>query len=298
VKNPFAQPLMPLQLTMEAPAELLDILELLLEDVVLTITRPLDSVASQLIVIFEDAARDNVMALIANIAERQNAPMPLLHEVRLRDINWAEQVQKDFPAFTVARFYVHGSHVEGVRPMNRFPLLIDAAAAFGTGEHATTSGCLHALAAIKRQRPRVARILDMGCGTAILAIAAARLWKNATIEAYDNDPQAVKVAQHNIRANRTPKPIYAAVSDGYKSCDVKRAQPYDVIVANILARPLMKMARDAKRKLAPHGTLVLSGLLMTQIAMVASSYRMQGLYVTRVYPQGRWAVLELTRKGN
>ena len=294
--NPFAQPVMPLQLTMEAPAELLDILELLLEDVVLTITRPLDSVTSQLIVIFEDAARDEVMALIANIAERQNAPMPVLHEVRLRDINWAEQVQKDFPPFTVARFYVHGSHVEGVPPRNRFPLLIDAAAAFGTGEHATTAGCLRALAAEKQRRTYAPRILDMGCGTAILAIAAARLWKNAEIEAYDNDPQAVRVAQHNIRANRPPKPIYAAVSNGYKYRDVKHARAYDIIVANILARPLMRMAREAARKLAPHATLILSGLLVTQVAMVASSYRMQGLYVREIIPQGRWAVLVLQRR--
>lgn len=295
MKNPFAQPVMPLQLTMQAAPELLDVLELMLEEQVLTITRPVDSVTPQLIVIYEDASKHDVQQMIAQTAERLQMTPPVQHEMRLKDIDWVEQVQKDFPAFALARFFVHGSYHEGGIPANHFPLLIDAAAAFGTGEHATTSGCLQALCLLRKRMPHAPRILDMGCGTAILAVAAAHLWPRANVTAYDNDAGAVRVATHNVCANRKHNHIRCRVSDGYKGSAVQRDAPYEVIVANILARPLMRMAHAAVQCLAPHGVLILSGLLMHQVPMVASAYRAQGLYVQRVLPQGRWAVVVLQK---
>jgi ribosomal protein L11 methyltransferase len=131
----------------------------------------------------------------------------------------------------------------------------------------------------------------MGCGTAILAIGAARLWKSARILACDNDAVAVKVSKHNLKVNRIAARSHAAVSDGYKMRVVRRAEKQEIIVANILAKPLMRMARDAKRQLAPGGTLILSGLLNSQQAMVLAAHRAQGLYLKRRLRYGQWMVL-------
>jgi len=215
--------------------------------------------------------------------------------LQLEPIDWVKQVQKDFPAFTLGRFYVHGSHAKEAPPKNHFPLLIDAAAAFGTGEHATTAGCLLALEQEKKERPHLRHVLDMGCGTAILGIGAAYLWKNARVSACDNDAVAVDVSQVNLKANRIAHRGKAWVSDGYRHGRV-RQQRYEVVVANILAKPLMKMARLAAQSVAPGGTLILSGLLNEQENMVLAAHRMQGLYLKRRLRRGNWSVLVL-RKG-
>jgi ribosomal protein L11 methyltransferase len=180
-------------------------------------------------------------------------------------------------------------------PKNHYPLLIDAVAAFGTGEHATTAGCLLALEELRKKNARPRSVLDVGCGTAILAIGAARLWKGAHILASDNDPVAVRVSQVNLKANQISNRARAFVSDGYKDRRIKRAGKQPVIVANILAKPLMKMARDAARQLAPDGTLILSGLMTDQERMVMYAYGMQGLRLKKRYRRGRWSILVLGR---
>ena len=286
------QPPRPMQITVETAADMLDIIELRMEEVALAITRhvDVDFVVPYLSLIVDQAQVEEVMALIASID-----PAVKLRVMKLDDIDWVSQVQKDFPPFTLGRFYVHAAHAKNTLPPNQYPLLIDAVAAFGTGEHATTAGCLLALEELKRKQARMRSVFDVGCGTAILAIGAARLWKSARILASDNDPVAVRVSAHNLKANRVAAQARAFVSDGYKDRRVKRAGKQQVIVANILARPLMKMARDAAQQLAPGGTLILSGLMTDQEQMVLYAHRLQGLYLHKRYRRGRWSVLVLRK---
>lgn len=302
--NPFAQMKQPVQLSITGPAAMLQAIEDAVEDEVLTLTRMLGNAqveqrkvtpespqrqAVELRLLVDEAHAPFLRGMIAAAA----APfgMAQVEEVRLAEIDWVSKVQEDFPAFTVGPFYVHGRHAEDMPPRNRFPLLIDAAAAFGTGEHATTAGCLLALAQHKKRHPHLPVVVDVGCGTAILAIGAARLWKEARLVACDYDPVAVKVSMHNLRANRVARRSTAFVSNGYKARQIRGEYP--LIVANILARPLMKMARDAACHLAPGGMLILSGLLNTQEPMVLSAHRAQGLYLSHAIRRGGWSVLVL-----
>jgi ribosomal protein L11 methyltransferase len=289
--NPFAQAPRPVQIIVEAAPALLDTLEPLVEEWALAITRYIDAVVPHLVLLVDESQRELVEGLIAG-AE----PIEITRSVRvmkLDEIDWVAQVQKDFPPFRMGPFYVYGSHAREVLPRNHFPLLIDAASAFGTGEHATTAGCLLALAAEKKHRPYAQYVADVGCGTAILAIGARRLWKSARMVVCDNDPVAVDVSRHNLRVNKITARAQAFVSDGYKAYPMRRAGSQEVIVANILARPLMRMAKDAARQLAPGGTLILSGLLRTQEARVLSAHRMQGLYLRKHLRRGQWSVLVL-----
>lgn len=293
-RNPFAQAPQPVQLIVAGEIAMLDAVEFALEEQydceILALTRSIDAVVPHLVILVDEPQRVAAHAVIARAALPFTAPD--IREMRLADIDWVSKVQKDFPPFVMGPFYVHGSHAKQAAPAGKFPLLIDAAAAFGTGEHATTAGCLLALAKEKRTRPYANEVADIGCGTAILAIAAARLWKETRIDACDNDPVAVKVSAHNLKVNRVASRSRAFVSDGYKARQLKGKQ-YPVVVANILAKPLMRMARDAARHMEAGGTLILSGLMRDQEAMVLSAHRMQGCYLKYRIRRGNWSVLVL-----
>ena len=288
--NPFMQPQAPMQVTIEAPKDVLDIMELRMEEVALTLTRMVDPVVPHLTLIVDASTVDAVREIAA-----QGDVNAKVSAVKLADIAWVSQVPKDFPPFALGRFYVYGSHAKDTVPDNHHPLLIDAVAAFGTGEHATTAGCLLALEEVKRKRAHVNGVLDVGCGTVILGIGAARLWKDARIEACDNDPMAVKVSRVNLRANQIQSRAKAWVSDGYKYRPIQKLPRQEVVVANILARPLMKMAKDAERKLAEDGVLILSGLLNEQENMVLAAHRARGLKLVKRIRRGKWSILVLKR---
>jgi ribosomal protein L11 methyltransferase len=288
--NPFMQPQAPMHVTIEAPKDVLDIMELRMEEVALTITRMVDPVVPHLTLIVDASTIDAVHEIAAQVDV--NAKVSV---VKLADIDWVTQVQKDFPPFALGRFYVYGSHAKDTVQDNHHPLLIDAVAAFGTGEHATTAGCLLALEVVRRKRAHVNGVLDVGCGTVILGIGAARLWKDARIEACDNDPMAVKVSRVNLRANQIQSRAKAWVSDGYKFRPIQKLPRQEVVVANILARPLMKMAKDAERKLADDGVLILSGLLNEQENMVLAAHRARGLKLVKRIRRGKWSILVLKR---
>ena len=162
--------------------------------------------------------------------------------------DWLAENRDAFPPLQIGRFWVRGSHVETQCPAASLPLLIDAARAFGSGTHPTTEGCLRAIQLLHPIAPR--RILDMGCGSAILAVAAARLWPSSYITAADNDPVAIRVAATNRTLNKiAPARMRLVISAGFCSRVVCHTSPYGLVLANILAGPLKRMARDLKESL-------------------------------------------------
>ena len=218
---------------------------------------------------------------------------PNLRELEQRD--WLAENRAAFPPLRIGKFWVHGSHVEAPVPAGAIPLLIEAAQAFGSGTHPTTDGCMRALQmlhATQRQRP--ARILDMGCGSAILGMAAAKLYPHAFVMAADNDPIAVRVAARNVRLNGiSPAKMRCVVSAGFAGRDVRREGPYDLILANILAGPLRKMARSLMPHLSQNGWLILSGILNEQALAVERAYTAQGARCWGMLRLGDWTTIIL-----
>jgi ribosomal protein L11 methyltransferase len=210
-------------------------------------------------------------------------------EERLPECDWLAENRRAFPPQRIARFLIHGSHWHGPVPASAIAIEIDAATAFGTGEHASTRGCLLALEGLRRRRFR--RPLDIGTGSGILAIAAAKRLRRPVI-AGDIDPEAVRVARHHARRNGLAGRIRTVRAMGYRSRALRRSD-YDLILANILARPLALMARDLKRAIAPGGTAVLAGLLRRQEALVLAAHRAQGLSLERRLVIEGWSTLVL-----
>jgi ribosomal protein L11 methyltransferase len=212
----------------------------------------------------------------------------------LPDTDWVKHSLEGLAPVMAGRFFLHGSHDRSRKRPGGVPVEIDAATAFGTGHHGTTAGCLLALDAIlKRQKPK--RILDLGCGTGVLAIAAALATKHKTL-ATDIDPEAVRVTKVNAALNGVAPLIAAATAPGLKHGKIADAAPYDLIFANILARPLISLAQGLASILAPGGNLILSGLTVDQIRWVSASYRNRGLVHTRTLRRENWATLMLASK--
>jgi ribosomal protein L11 methyltransferase len=231
----------------------------------------------------------DLRARLAPLVERWRFALELeLTPVPVTD--WLAQTATSFPPHRIGRFWIHGSHVTAPAPPGSVPILIDAGQAFGSGEHDSTRGCLLAIDGLaSRRRPR--RVLDLGCGAGILAIAAAKTF-HARVIAADNDPVAVDVARANAARNGVAARVRCRISDGYGT--LRRAGPFDLILANILADPLCDMARDTARSLVPGGTAVLSGLLDRQAARVVAAHR--GLRLRRTIGDGPWVTLVMTTR--
>lgn len=213
-------------------------------------------------------------------------------EVRIEDVppeDWVKNASLRSPPVRAGRFWVHGSHIEDEPPPDTFAIQIDAGLAFGSGDHATTRLCLRALDHLARTR-RLRQVLDLGCGSAVLSIAAAKLWPCAVIAA-DNDPIAVRVAAENVALNGVAGRIVCAVSDGYRAGIIRRRRPFDLVLANILADPLIELAPRLRAHLAPGGTAILSGLLDRQADAVIAAHHAVGLRLVDRGQEGPWMAL-------
>jgi ribosomal protein L11 methyltransferase len=196
----------------------------------------------------------------------------------LPDIDWVAENQRSFKPFEVGPFWVHPSHARDGLPAGLLPLEIDAGMAFGTGTHATTRGCLEMLATL--DPAETANAVDVGCGSGILAIAMAQLWKRAVVGG-DNDPQAVEVAVENAKLNGMAAFCTFVTSIGLQASELVRRAPYDLIVANILAGPLIELSESFAAATRPGGRALLSGLLVEQADMILSTYKRRGLQPER-----------------
>ncbi|MGC6496830.1 MAG: 50S ribosomal protein L11 methyltransferase [Candidatus Puniceispirillaceae bacterium] len=207
--------------------------------------------------------------------------------------DWLAENRAAFPPRRIDRFWVYGSHVTQARPAACWPLLVEAAQAFGSGTHPTTEGCLRAAGLIFRaSRRRRWHVLDMGCGSAILALGALRARPASRAVAADNDPVAVRTAADNRQTNHIARHrMRCAVSTGFAAPSVRRNAPYTLVFANILAGPLCGMSRDLVDSTAPGGWIVLSGILNSQADMVAARYAAHGAMRVRRLVIGEWTTL-------
>ena len=211
------------------------------------------------------------------------------------DQDWVAKVQRELPPVEAGRFFVYGSHDLEHLPADRIGLLIEAAMAFGTGHHGTTLGCLRAFDRLLEQGRSFENVLDLGCGTAVLAMAAARMSLNSVI-ASDIDPVAVEVAVVNVLANDLEGRVNCVESIGFDAPALAQAAPFDLIFANILKGPLIDLAPAMAVHLAPGGIAILSGLLVEQADDIVAVYNAQGVDLVKREDLGEWTALTLTRK--
>ncbi|MDU8928674.1 50S ribosomal protein L11 methyltransferase [Alisedimentitalea sp. MJ-SS2] len=212
----------------------------------------------------------------------------------LPETDWVAEVKRELAPVEAGRFFVYGSHDADKVPEGVEPLLIEAAMAFGTGHHGTTLGCLRALDHLIGQGFHARNAVDIGCGTAVLAMAAARIWPEPVL-ASDIDEVAVDVALANVRANGLEKRVRCVEAAGFDHPDLRAAAPFDLIFANILKGPLIALASDMGVSLAPGGRAILSGILNEQADEVIEHYARSGINLVSRDEIGEWTTLLLEK---
>jgi ribosomal protein L11 methyltransferase len=221
-----------------------------------------------------------------------------MHIVRVEAVeerDWVRETQQHIQPLHVGSFSILGSHhTDAEAPHSAHIIRLDAGAAFGTGEHATTASCLRAIDTVNRYHT-IRHALDMGCGTGILAMAQANIAPACRVLAVDNDPVAVRVTAENIRRNHLHTRIHSYVSQGFAHPVVRHHAPYDLIIANILARPVRAMAGDIATHLAPDGYAILSGFYDRSLRFVMARYAAHGFHVHHIIREGAWIALIIAR---
>ncbi|WP_386679834.1 50S ribosomal protein L11 methyltransferase [Loktanella sp. R86503] len=233
-----------------------------------------------------DRAGLAVLAMVHGVQDFNVSDVP--------DEDWVAKVRRDLPPVDAGRFFVYGSHDADKVPEGKIPLLIEAAMAFGTGHHGTTLGCLRAFDRMVESGFVPQNAVDIGCGTAVLAMAAAHISPNVVL-ASDIDPTAVEVAAANVAANNLTGQVDCLIAAGFDAPELAQAAPFDLVFANILKGPLIAIAEDMAKATQPGGTAILSGILNEQADAVAQVYAQAGFNESRRDCIVDWTTLTLTK---
>lgn len=237
--------------------------------------------------------RPNEAVLQTLFATDNITPIDYLYDT-IMEQDWVAASLRELPAIHAGRFYIHGSHLRPTQNTGKINLEIDAGLAFGTGHHETTEVCLKILSHLSKSfKPK--NIADIGTGTGVLAIGAAKIWGGKNIIATDIDKIAVLVTKRNLKINQVRHRVRVGQAAGTVSPFIQKSAPYDLLIANILARPLVAMAGDFEKIVQKNGYILLSGLLWWQRKRVAAAYTAQGLRVVSFTKCGEWCGLLLKK---
>ena len=234
---------------------------------------------------FSEKPDDISLALLAAVFQAEEFKIS-----ELPQIDWVSKVQRSLKPVVAGRFFVYGSHDSDKVPPDCEPLLIEASMAFGTGHHGTTKGCLLALEQLITDGFKAKNVIDVGCGTAVLAMAAARIF-SANVIASDIDSVAHSVAKMNILANGLDRNIQCFEASGFAHEQIKTKNPFDLIFANILLAPLLAIATDISKYSLSGGYVVLSGILSEQAELVVKKYTGVGFSLSNQIEIGEWVTL-------
>lgn len=255
----------------------------------------------QLDVYSENKPGKALLAAIAALAPSAAKLKPVITHIPEED--WVTLSQAGLEPISAGRFFVHTPYNADHVPAGMTGFVIDAGRAFGTGHHETTTGCLLMLDRLRRSGLRFDDVADVGTGTGLLAFAARALWPAARVIASDIDPVSIEVTTENAAANAIPVgrgrgQVELVVAAGLAHRRLKERLPYDLLIANILAGPLIELAPVFGNAVLPGGSLILAGLLDTQAEEVARAYRRQGFYLAERIVRGDWPTLRLVRRRN
>jgi ribosomal protein L11 methyltransferase len=299
VANPFAQAASHTQVSFETLREPAEQAELFFGDVALSLSAfELDELTKRWrvdVLLEGEADKADIARRLGVLAAHYAVQKPEFTTTPVTPDMWQHNFHQ-FPPIEIGRMFVHGSHVTELPKVSKLNICVDAGLAFGSGEHATTEGCLALLQEVlKSNRKPALNMLDMGCGSAILAMSAAKLEPTSHILAVEIDRVSARVAAENVALNQLKNQVYVLAADGYKSALVKQAAPFDIVLANILARPLMAMAKSLESVLAEDGIAILSGLLNKQERMVIAAHQMQGFRVRRLWRKSGWSAIMMSK---
>lgn len=239
---------------------------------------------------FHDAPDGIILEILATAFGAQSFVVSEVPEV-----DWVAKVQRELHPVDAGRFFVYGSHDRDRVPAGRVALEIEASMAFGTGHHATTLGCLLAFDSLYEAGLRPQNVADIGAGTAVLAMAAAKMLPDARILASDIDPVAVDVSRVNLAVNGLEGRVLCVEAAGFDHVSIRKAAPFDLVFANILKGPLVELAPEMGRAVASGGLVILSGLLVVQAATVIDAYVTSGFRLQSRNDLGEWSALVLKR---
>jgi ribosomal protein L11 methyltransferase len=232
---------------------------------------------------------------MSEAAQKRQIVLPMYKVIKLESENWLKDYVIKFEPFEIADFCIYGIHEQQAPQTDKIPLQIYAATAFGSN-HQTTQSCITALSELHKTGFTPKKILDVGTGSGILSLCAAKLWDNARITASDIDEEAVIVTEGNAVTNHLDTHITTLQSDGYQDERIRQNAPYDLILSNILANPLIAFAADLSKHLASHGYVVLSGFVDNQVEDVLAAHQKVGLKLIKLYQADNWRAALLQKE--